>query len=102
MGFLRRLIPRPGQWSLPGALGARRKVSPIVWAFMIRTSVVASSGRFRFEQDVVAAAGDLAGDGQSGAAAAAAADGPVVELVVGAAVAVAVVGSFDQGPAEVA
>ncbi len=73
LGFLRRLIPRPGQWSLPGALGARRKVSPIVWAFMVRTSVVANSGRFRFEQDVV-----------------------------GAAVAVAVVGSFDQGPAEVA
>jgi hypothetical protein len=38
LGFLRRLIPRPGQGCLPGALGARCKLSPIVWAFVVRTS----------------------------------------------------------------
>jgi hypothetical protein len=37
LGLLRRLIPRPGQDRLPGALGARRKLSPIVWAFAVRT-----------------------------------------------------------------
>src|SRR5919197_1024367 len=37
LGLLRRLIPRPGQDGLPGALGARRKLSPIVWAFAVRT-----------------------------------------------------------------
>jgi hypothetical protein len=37
LGLSRRLIPRPGQDRLPGALGARRKLSPIVWAFAVRT-----------------------------------------------------------------
>ena len=37
LGFSRRLIPRPGQDRLPGALGARRKLAPIVWAFAVRT-----------------------------------------------------------------
>src|SRR6266542_2619322 len=102
LGFLRRLIPRLGQARLPGALGARRKLSPIVWAFVVRTGVVGSSGSFRCEQDVVAAVGDLARDGHPGAAAATAADDPPVEIVLGARVAVAVVGGLDEGPAEVA
>src|SRR5712691_1271491 len=62
--------------------------------------VIASSGCFRCEQDVVAAAGDFAGDGQPCPAAAATADGAGVEVVVGAAVAVTVVGGLDQCPAE--
>jgi hypothetical protein len=37
LGLSRRLIPRPGQGCLPGALGARRKLSPIVWALVVRT-----------------------------------------------------------------
>src|SRR5262249_52706213 len=43
-GFSRRLIPQPGQCRLPGALGARRKLSPIVWALMVGTS---GAGGFR-------------------------------------------------------
>jgi hypothetical protein len=81
-------------------LGARRKLSPIVWAIAVRTLDLELGG-FGCEQDVVAAAGDLAGDSQSRAAAAAALDGAGVEVVVGAAVTVAVVGRFDQGPPEV-
>src|SRR5262249_27289594 len=43
-GFSRRLIPQPGQFGLPGALGARRKLSPIVWALMVGAS---GAGGFR-------------------------------------------------------
>src|SRR5215831_1989032 len=63
LGLSRRLIPRPGQCLLPGAMGARRKLSPIVWAVAVRT--VSRSGGFGCEEHVVAAAGDLARDGQS-------------------------------------
>ena len=75
-------------------------LSPFVGALVVRTLVIVSSGCFRFEQDVVAAAGDLAGDGQPCPAAAAAADGAGVQVVVGAGVAVTVVGGLDQRPAE--
>lgn len=37
LGVLRRLIPEQGQ-VVPGAMGARRKLSPIVWALVFRTS----------------------------------------------------------------
>src|SRR5438105_15918094 len=78
-------------------MGARRKLSPLVWA-SARTS--GRSGCLGCEQDVVAAARDLAGDAQAGAPAAAACDGALVEGVVGAALAVAVVGGLDQRPAQ--
>jgi hypothetical protein len=39
LGFRRQLIPRPGQEGLPGALGARRTLSPIVGALVVRTSL---------------------------------------------------------------
>src|SRR3954465_2541920 len=81
-------------------MGARRKLSPFVWALSLRTWDLSSSG-FGCEPDVVAATRDLAGDGQPGAAAAAAFEGALVEPVVGAALAVPVVGCLDQRPPEV-
>src|SRR3979490_1456548 len=60
----------------------------------------ARSGCFGREQDVVAAVSDLAGDGQPGAASAAALDGAAVESVIGAGSPVAVVGGLDERPAK--
>jgi hypothetical protein len=59
---------------------------------VVRTLVIVRSGCFGCEQDVVAAAGDLARDRQAGAAPAAAFDGAAIKRVVGARVAMAVVG----------
>src|SRR3954454_17049141 len=75
------------QWEL--AASCLRSSGP--W-FARRVVVVVGSGGFGCEQDVVAAARDLARDGQAGAATATAFDSARVEGVVGAALAVAVVG----------
>ena len=60
----------------PAVLGARRKLSPFVWALIFRTGgVQATVGLevrgFDGGEDVVGAAGDLPGDGEPGSAAAA-------------------------------
>jgi hypothetical protein len=60
-----------------------------------------SSGRFRVE-DVEGAVADLARDGQSRAAAAAALDSARVERVVGTGVAVSVLRRLDERPAQMA
>ncbi len=86
-----RLFDCQVHWEL--AASCLRSLGP--WSFARRRS-----GCFRCEQDVVTAAGDLAGDGQPCPPAAAAADGVGVQVVVGAGVAVTVVGGLDKGPPE--
>jgi hypothetical protein len=84
-------------------LGARRKLSPIVGAGVVRTGGWDSGCcRFRGDEDVLGATADLAGNSQSCPSAAAARDGVCVELVVGAGVAVRVLRGLDERPSEVA
>ena len=93
---------------LPGALGARRKLvsdrvglgSHSEWCSI---SDCLTFGRRGFDgcEEVVGAPADLACDGEPGSTAAAAPRRAGVELVVGAVCTAAVVGCFDERPAEV-
>jgi hypothetical protein len=102
LGLLRRLIPRPGQVGLlPGALGARRKLSPIGGPDVFARRVAFGSECCGVE-DVEGAVADLACDGQSRAAAAATLDGAFVEHVVGTCAAVRVLRRLDERPPQMA
>src|SRR6266540_7440427 len=62
----RRLIPRRGVTVVrpPGVLGARRKLSPVVWALIVRTRLSSGCLGFCAREQVVGATGDLARDGE--------------------------------------
>ena len=102
-GLSRRLIPRRGVTVVrpPGVLGARRKLSPVVWALIVRTRLSSGCLGFCGCEQVVGATGDLARDGEPRAAAATARSRAHVQGMVGTRLSAAVVGGFYEHPAQV-